>query len=139
MRLVTKRVLSLATSVGKALEPSIEHMANVFNVSIQAAARRIAEVSIEPCIAIIWQPWPKYKPKMLRPLNLQLRGNYNYPPVSKPASLSSALFKAYEKDTPIKSWKLFCLGNIKKRLPMEAKGFGHGETRFVISFTYPNR
>ncbi len=33
----------------------------------------------------------------------------------------------------------FKVDNGVKRLPMEAKGFGHGETRYVISLAFPDR
>lgn len=119
---------------------SVKHLAKVFRVSVQAAARRIAEVSIEPCIAILWQPWPKSKPKGLRSvMGKQSRGNANYMLVHKYVNISSALYKAYQNDNLVKTWKHFKDGNTVKRLPVEAKGFGCGETRFVISFAFPDR
>ncbi len=118
---------------------SVERLANVFKVSLQAATRRINEVSVEPCIAILWYPWPKSKPKGLRPAMGRLsRGNAGYMLVHKNVNISSALYKAYQNDTIIKTWKLFKDGNTVKRLPVEAKGFGHGETRFVISLSFPD-
>jgi hypothetical protein len=119
---------------------SVEYLANIFQVSVQAATRRIAEVSIEPCVAILWHPYPKIKPKGLRPyIGRQSSGKANYLPAFKPVDVSSALYKAYQNDTLVKTWKLFKDGNTVKRLPVEAKGFGRGETRFVISFAFPDR
>jgi len=119
---------------------SVEYLAKVFRVSIQAATRRIAEVSIEPCIAILWQPWPKSKPKGLRPvIGKQSRDKTNYVPVHRYVNTSSALYKAYQNNTLVKTWKLFDDGKTARRLPVEAKGFGHDETRFVISFAFPAR
>lgn len=119
---------------------SIEYVAQAFQVSIQAASRRISEVSIEPCIAILWHPWPKSKPKGLRPvIGKPSSGKASYLQLYKPVYESSALYKAYQIDTVIKTWKLFRDGNTVKRIPVEAKGFGRGETRFVISFAFPNR
>lgn len=116
---------------------SVELLANAFKVSLQSATRRMAEVSIKPCVAILWYPWPKSKPKGLRPaLRRQSREKANYMPVHNNVGLSSALYKAYQNDTIIKTWKLFKDGNTVKRLPVEAKGFGHGEKRFVISLSY---
>ena len=116
---------------------SVELLANAFKVSLQSATRRMAEVSIKPCAAILWYPWPKSKPKGLRPaLRRQSREKANYMPVHNNVGLSSALYKAYQNDTIIKTWKLFKDGNTVKRLPVEAKGFGHGENRFVISLSF---
>ena len=100
----------------------------------------MAEVSIKPCVAILWYPWPKSKPRGLRPaLRRQSRENANYMPVRNNVGLSSALYKAYQSDTLVKTWKLFKDANTVKRLSVEAKGFGRGETRFVISFAFPDR
>jgi len=119
---------------------SIEHLAETFQVSIQAATKRISEVSIEPCVAILWKPWPKSKPKGLRPvIGKHLSSKANYLPLYKPVNVSSALYKAYRNDTSVKTWKLFRDGNTVKRIPVEAKGFGRGEKRFVISFAFPDR
>ena len=119
---------------------SVEYLAHTFQVSIQAAIRRIPEVSIEPCVAIMWYPWPKSKPKGLRPvIRSQSNGKVNYMLVQKYVNISSALYKAYQNDTIIKTWKLFKDVNTLKRLPIEAKGFGRGETRFVISLAFPDR
>jgi len=119
---------------------SVKYLASTFKVSIQAVTRRITEVSIEPCIAILWRPWPKSKPRGLRPvIGKELRGKANYMPVHEKVNISSALYKAYQSDTLVKTWKLFKNANTVKRLPVEAKGFGTGEARFIISFAFPDR
>lgn len=119
---------------------SIEHMASAFSVSFQAASRRIAEVSMEPCIATMWQPWPKNKPTGLRSISSrQSRSGVKYFPVYEFVDFTSTLYKAYEHDSPIRSWKLFKSGYTKKRFPLEAKRFWSGETRYVISLAFPNR
>lgn len=119
---------------------SVKYLASTFKVSVQAVTRRITEVSLEPCIAILWRPWPKSKPRGLRPvMGKQSRGKDGYMLVHKNVNISSALYKAYQSDTLVKTWKLFKDTNTVKRLPVEAKGFGHGETRFVISFAFPDR
>jgi hypothetical protein len=56
-----KYLLALGASIS-----SIESLANIFRVSIRAAAIRIAEVSTEPCIALLWHPQPGTKSKALR-------------------------------------------------------------------------
>jgi len=123
---------------------SIEWLANIFKVSIRAAAWRIAEVSIEPCIFLLWQPWLRNNSKGLR---LAWRagpgrnpvGKSYYMPVHTHVRPPSTLHKAYESSKPVKSFRLFKLGNTTKRCPVESKGFGRGETRYVVSLAFPDR
>ena len=120
---------------------SIELLANIFRVSIRAAAWRIAEVSVEPCITLLWQLWGRSKPKGLRFMwrvgpGREPRGKANYMPVHTLVRYPSKLHRAYEHDSPVKSSKLFKVDNVIKRLPMESKGFGHGDTRRVISLAF---
>jgi Zn-dependent peptidase ImmA (M78 family) len=122
---------------------SIEYLANIFRVSFQAAAIRIAEVSIEPCITLLWRQ-QRTKSKVLRLAwrigpGRESRGKANYMPVHTLAKSDSTLYKAYQHDSPIKSWKRFKVDNTAKRLSMESKGFGFGETRYVISLAFLNR
>lgn len=123
---------------------SIELLANIFRVSIRAAAWRIAEVSVEPCITLLWQLWGKSKPKGLRFMwrvgpGREPRGKANYMPVHTLVRYPSKLHRAYEHDSPVKSSKLFKVDNVKKRLPMESKGFGRGDARRVISLAFLGR
>ena len=123
---------------------SIERLADIFRVSIRSAARRIAEVSAEACVALLWRPQPRAKAKALQ-LEWRLgpgsdvRGKSNHMPVHTLVRYPSKLHKAYEYDSPVKSSKLFKIDNVTKRLPMESKGFGRGENRRVISLAFPDR
>jgi Zn-dependent peptidase ImmA (M78 family) len=122
----------------------IERLADIFRVSIRAAARRIAEVSVEPCIALLWQPWLRNRPKGLRLTwcagpGRKSSGKSYYMPVHTYVRPPSTLHKAYEDDRPVKSFKLFNVDTAIKRCPMESKGFGRGETRYVISLAFPDR
>ena len=123
---------------------SIELLANIFRVSIRAAAWRIAEVSVEPCITLLWQLWGRSKPKGLRFMwrvgpESKSRSKANYMPVHTLVRYPSKLHRAYEHDSPVKSSKLFKVDNVVKRLPMESKGFGHGDVRRVISLAFLKR
>jgi len=123
---------------------SIERLASIFKVSIHTAAWRIAEISIEPCIALRWQPWLRTKSKGLRVAQRmgpgrESRGKANYMPLHTYVRPPSTLHKAYQDDSAVKCHKLFKVDNAVKRLPMESKGFGRGETRFVISLAFPYR
>lgn len=119
---------------------SLDHLAYTFQVSVQAAARRITEISVEPCIVTRWYPWPKSKPKVLRPImGRPSNKKVKYTLVNKSVSLSSPIYKAYQNDRVAKTTKFFNDGSTTKRFPVEAKGFGRGDTRFVISFAFPDR
>jgi len=123
---------------------SIELLANIFRVSIRTTAIRIAEVSAEPCIALLWLSRPGTKSKALQLAwrvgpGIKLTGRSYYMPVHTRVAYPSTLHKAYENDKPVKSFKLFKLDTAVKRCPMESKGFGRGETRYVISLAFPDR
>lgn len=122
---------------------SIERLANIFRVSVQTIAIRIAEVSVEPCIVLLWRRLST-KSKSLR-LDWRIgpggksRGKADCKPVHTPVRHPSTLHRAYEYDRPVKCYKLFKIDNAVKRLPMESKGFGYKETRYVISLAFPDR
>lgn len=123
---------------------SLEWLANIFRVSISSTAIRIAEVSTEPCIALLWRPRPGTRSKALRlawhigPGNSsQIKGNYV--PKHTLARHTSTLYKAYQYDSPVKCRKDFRLDAGIKRILIESKGFGGGEMRYVISLAFPAR
>ena len=124
---------------------SLEWLANIFKVSISSTAIRIAEVSTEPCIALLWRPQPRTKSKALRLAwhigsGNRSQGKGNYVPKDTLARHTSTLYKAYQYDSPVKCRKLFRLdAGIEQFIPIESKGFGHGEARYVISLAFPNR
>ncbi len=123
---------------------AIERLANIFKSSIRAVAWRIAEVSEEPCIVLFWKPWPRNRPKGLRLAwrvgpERKLRGKDNYMPLHTYVRPPSTLHKAYQDNSSVKSSRLFKCDNAVKRLPMESKGFGRGETRYVVSLAFLNR
>ena len=123
---------------------SIERLANIFRVSVQAAAIRIAEASAEPCIALLWLSRPGNKSKALRlawhvgPGN-KSTGKANYAPVHTLVRHTSTLYRAYQGETLVKSSNLFRFGTATKRCPMESRGFGREERRYVISLAFPGR
>jgi len=123
---------------------SLEWLANIFRVSISSTAIRIAEISTEPCIALLWRPRPGTKSKALRlawhigPGNRsQIKGNYV--PKHTLARHTSTLYKAYQYNSPVKCRKDFRLDAGIKRILIESKGFGGGEMRYVISLAFPAR
>jgi Zn-dependent peptidase ImmA (M78 family) len=122
---------------------SIERLANIFKVSIQTTAIRIAELSTEPCIALLWRQ-QRTKSKALELAwrvgpGGKSRGKADCKPVHTRIRYPSTLHKAYEYESSAKCYKLFKVDNAVKRLPMESKGFGRGETRRVISLAFPER
>jgi len=123
---------------------SLEWLADIFKVSISSTAIRIAEVSTDPCIALLWRPQPRSKSKALRlawrvgPRKKSKRKT-DYMPVHTLVKSTSTLYKAYQCANPVKCHKVFRLDAGVKRLPIESKGFGHGEARYVISLAFPDR
>jgi Zn-dependent peptidase ImmA (M78 family) len=124
---------------------SLEWLANIFRVSISSTAIRIAEVSTEPCITLLWRPRKGAKSKALQlawhvgPGN-RSRIKGKYVPKHNLARHTSTLYKAYQHDSPIKCRKDFILdAGIKRIIPVESKGFGYDEARYVISLAFPAR
>ena len=123
---------------------SIERLAAIFRVSAQASAIRIAEISMEPCIGLLWRPWRKIRSQVLRLAwrvgpGIQWRGKANYMPVHNIVKHTERLYRAYEDDAPVRSSKVFKLGTITKVCPLESKGFGRDENRYVLSLAFPDR
>jgi len=138
--IVFKKYLS---SLGACIN-SIESLANIFRVSISSTAIRIAELSAEPCIVLLWRQRPGTKSKVLRLAwrvgpGKKSKGKADYMPVHTLARHTSTLYKAYQYDNPVKCHKSFEIDGSVKRLPIESKGFGSGEMRYVISLAFPNR
>lgn len=123
---------------------SIERLANVFRVSFQTVAIRIAEISEEACVALMWHPWPKSMPKGLRlswcagPGRTPWR-RHLCAPLNTFVRHTSALYKAYQDDSPVKSYRLFKIDGAIRRLPTESKGFGTSQSRYVLSLAFPQR
>jgi hypothetical protein len=123
---------------------SLEWLANIFRVSITSTAIRIAEVSIEPCIALLWRPRKGTKSKALQlawhvgPGN-RSRIEGKYVPKHNLAKHTSTLYKAYQHDSPIKCRRDFILDTGIKRTLIESKGFGYDEARYVVSLDFVDR
>ena len=123
---------------------SIEPLAHAFQVSRLAVARRIAEVSQEPSVAILWERQQKTKSKGFRVAwcegpGRKSRGISYYMPEYQYVRDPSTLFKAYQSDTCVKSYRVFEFCNTKKRCYTESKGFGYNERRYVVSLAFPER
>ena len=123
---------------------SLEWLANIFRVSIISTAIRIAELSAEPCIALLWRLRPGTNSKTLWLAwrvgpGKKSKDKADYMPVHTLARHTSTLYKAYQEDRHVTSYKRFRLNAGEKRLPVESKGFGHGKTRYVISLAFPAR
>ena len=123
---------------------SLEWLANIFRVSISSTAIRIAELSTEPCIALLWRLRKGTKSKALQlawhvgPGN-RSRIEGKYVPKHNLATHTSTLYKAYQHDSPIKCRKDFILDAGIKHILTESKGFGYDEARYVVSLAFPDR
>jgi len=122
---------------------TVEQLASLFGVSIQSTAIRIAETSNQPCLAILWRPWPTNKPKGLRLVwrtgqRVKQQNRTNYIPIHKLVKPPSLLHEALESCSSIESFRSFKINNAVERLRIESKGFGNGENRYVISLAFLN-
>jgi Zn-dependent peptidase ImmA (M78 family) len=119
----------------------IERLARIFQVSVQAAAIRIAEVSAEPCVALLWQVRPRTKTKSLKLVwsagpGVRTVNKFQYTLVNPNAQYTSAVQRAYESAEVTECYRLFRCGVQTYRLRMESKGFGYDENRFVMSLAF---
>jgi Zn-dependent peptidase ImmA (M78 family) len=115
----------------------VERMADIFQVSLSAAIKRISEVSKEPCIALVWRP-QKYS-KNLRLIQVSgPKKNEKYLPMHTNVKCPSLLHKALDQHIRVKSNYSFIVGREIKRLPMESKGFGSKDFKCVVSLALLN-
>jgi len=123
---------------------AIERLSNVFKVSIPAVAIRVAQVSEEPCVAILWHRWRKARSKgfglvWCAASRRKRRDEGYYVRGREYVRDPSALLKAYQSDSLVKSFRFFEFGALKRRCYMESRGFGHSEMRYVVSLVFPER
>lgn len=119
---------------------SVEPLAHIFRTSIPATVFRIAEVSNEPCLMLMWQPFPVNHPKGLKLKRcISSETKIKAVPIHTLDKFSSNLCKAYDSNMSIKSNKHFRINNTAQILPMESKGFGHDEYRYVLSLAFLNK
>ncbi|MCK4362783.1 MAG: ImmA/IrrE family metallo-endopeptidase [Dehalococcoidia bacterium] len=111
---------------------TIERLAHIFKVSIQAAAIRISQISTEPCSVILWKQCQK-------PRSKGFFGYFMRKPIYISDRIPSPVSRAFESNMPIKSFKGFEINDIKKRCQMESKAFGQGKTKYVISLVFLGR
>ncbi|MDD5127330.1 MAG: ImmA/IrrE family metallo-endopeptidase [Dehalococcoidales bacterium] len=120
---------------------SITQLADTFNVSVQAAAKRTSEISSEPCMAYFWK-FDKLKKQIYYSWSsgpgISQRHAFLMP-ISKNVSPPSTLHDAYKQDNCFKSYKSFKRGNVIERLNTESKGFGIGDSRYVLSLVILNK
>jgi hypothetical protein len=131
-----KCLLNLGLSID-----SVERLANIFRVSVQAASIRIAEVSTDPCVALLWQPSRKIRSRSLELVwsvgpGIIWQSKTRFVPVHPTARFPSVLHDAFEKGIATKGHKSFRCGTDTMRLIMESKGFGNEKNRYVLSLAF---
>ena len=123
---------------------SVERLANIFRVSRQTAAIRIAEVSPEPCLALLWQSQPNSRSLGLvwcTGPGLSIASKSRIIPKYELVKYPSKLHRAFEQDSLVRCSRSFKHSSDTKprRLPMESRGFGNNEKGYVISLAFPDR
>jgi Zn-dependent peptidase ImmA (M78 family) len=122
------------------LDPSIsaiEHLSDMFKVSILSAAIRTSELSKKTCITFKWEVmksqtksvalcWPKSRTK----------GNIFYSPNKKIVKPPSLFHDAFISNKPIYEKISFKVGDKNKQLPTEIKCFGQGDYKYILSLSF---
>jgi Zn-dependent peptidase ImmA (M78 family) len=109
---------------------SIENLAHIFKVSIQAAAIKVQEISPKSCRIIFWKRCHRNRSHGFIQTHSKRPAGETY--VRDPSSL----LKAYESNNTVKSSKDFKFDNSSKRCLMESKGFGRDNMRYVLSLVF---
>lgn len=115
---------------------TITQIADTFDVSVQAAAKRTSELSSEPCMVIVWEFMPTSKEiryKWSSGPGVRDQRQALFMPVNKNIPCPSILHDAYKQDDCTESVRHFKRGNVTVRLPMVSKAFGRGDSRYVLS------
>jgi Zn-dependent peptidase ImmA (M78 family) len=134
-----KYLCNLGTSIS-----TIEKLANLFKVSLQASAIRTSELSIDPCMILLWKMNPKIQTKTIRlawhngPGRKKSMSNSVFPIVTQ-VNPPSSLHNAYQTEELIKCTKEFRTSNETMRVPMESKGIGRNDNRYVLSLAFLSR
>jgi Zn-dependent peptidase ImmA (M78 family) len=123
--------------LGPSIE-SIEKLSKKFNVSLQSSAIRVAELSVKPCMVILWKLNPKDPSKTLNmawhagPSKNRTSREW-FLPLNPRVRYPSSLHSAYQQEGITKCLRTIKTNSGNKRVPLESKGFGRNEARFVIS------
>ncbi len=118
---------------------SILRLAHAFYTSIPATARRIAELSEEPCIALYWKLVKRPRWREFKPCLIWLSDSQYEIPKFLSVSQNSSVFEAFQTTSSTGQFESFALGNIKRPFYIESKGFGQKPQRYIISLVFPQR
>lgn len=121
---------------------TVEQLADIFEVSPQSSAIRMTELSSKACLALLWKPLPINHPTGLRMawrtgMGINARNKINYMPKNTNVKPKTIIYKAYEFKASTYTKIKFNINNKDNWLPIESKGFGHGDSRYVLSLAYP--
>jgi Zn-dependent peptidase ImmA (M78 family) len=118
---------------------SIEHLAEMYKVSIQSAAIRASEIYQDSSMILKWAPRKSY------PDTIQLSWPKNkildkvlFSPVKKAISPPSKFHEAFECNNLVKGEISFKVGKQTKRFAAEIKGYGYGDKRYILSLVFLN-
>jgi len=109
---------------------SIESLARIFKVSIQAAAIKVQEIGPKSCRIIFWKRCHRNRSHGF------IQTHSKRPACETYVRDPSSLLKAYESNCTIKAYKCFKIDNSSRRCLMESKGFGRDKIRYVLSLVF---
>ncbi len=123
--------------------PAVINLARIFKTSIQATTVRFVEIVDEPSVVIVSQLHNGRSGRRLRVRwtcqNVRrLRGK---PPYFIPRGQSTNLMtaeKAYRSNQLYSDTEDIDIGELRLKAYTEAKGFGSGNSRYVLSLVFPN-
>jgi hypothetical protein len=118
---------------------SIQALADIFDASVPAVVRRLAETNLWECVIVIWKfrDRPGSKERKLRiDWSIESKGLRYYIPRHKPIDENTSIFYAYETGLEIADFEILKLGNLKGRYCVESARFGHGDNKYVVSIIF---
>lgn len=124
---------------------SLEPLAQKFQTSREATARRMVEVSEEPCVAVCWRL--ARRPRSLTlPCAVWSATNADPAPQQGPTvrrgssvPANSSIASAFVQPEATRGFEALQVGSTKKKAYVESKGIGRGEDRRVLSLVFPAR
>jgi Zn-dependent peptidase ImmA (M78 family) len=119
---------------------SVPILSNIFKVSLESTIIRISELSKISVLALCWKHLKTSKGECLRlawsSTSKNVEDGYKYKPTKVIVGPNEAIYRALNSDEVVKNYKEINLNRLKKKCPMESKGFGLGTNRRVLSLAF---
>ncbi|GEM_PF-6404202 len=122
---------------------ALDALSGRFETSREATAKRMSEVSDEPCLCVCWK-LARQRGAITLPcsvwstnrLDIQSRVATGVK-VGSSVPANSSISSAFVQPEVTRGFEALQLGSTKKRVYVESKGLGQGEDRRVLSLVFP--